>query len=130
MTQPVHELMRRGLITCRPDATLGQVAVMLTQHRIHALYIEDNQKRVLGVITDFDLLAGEWLAADETSLKAMRAMSPQRAARLRRRPLNRASAESSTGTTRCIRPTERTSPAPPRTAAWSSCPNTRMKRKR
>jgi len=75
MTQQVHDLMHRGLITCRPDATLGQIAVMLTQHRIHALYVEDNQKQVLGVITDFDLLTGEWLAADEASLTAMRTMT-------------------------------------------------------
>jgi len=75
MAQTVRELMHRGLIACRPDATLGQVAVMLSQHRVHALYVEDNQKRALGVITDFDLLTGEWLAADEASLSAMRTMT-------------------------------------------------------
>jgi len=33
--------MHPGLITCRPDATLGQVAVMLTQHHVHALIVAD-----------------------------------------------------------------------------------------
>jgi len=71
----VRDLMHPGVITCRPDATLGQVAVMLTQHRIHALYVADCQKRVTGVITDFDLLTGEWLSTDEQSLSAMRTIT-------------------------------------------------------
>ena len=75
MTQRVRDLMHRGIITCQPDATLGQVAVMLTQHRIHALYVADRAGRVAGVITDFDLLTGEWLSTDEASLSAMRTMT-------------------------------------------------------
>jgi CBS domain-containing protein len=74
-TKRVQDLMHPGVITCRADATLGQVAVMLTQHRIHALYVADRANRVTGVITDFDLLTGEWLAADEQSLSAMRTMT-------------------------------------------------------
>ncbi len=75
MTQRARDLMHHGVITCRPDATLGQVAVMLTQHRIHALYVADHQNRVTGVITDFDLLTGEWLSSDDASLSAMRTMT-------------------------------------------------------
>jgi CBS domain-containing protein len=67
--------MHPGLITCRPDASLGQVAAMLTQHRIHALVVADRDGRPLGVISDFDLLAAEWLSTDAASLKAMRAMT-------------------------------------------------------
>jgi CBS domain-containing protein len=67
--------MHPGLITCRPDATLGQVAVMLTQHRVHALFVTDRDNRPVGVVTDFDLLAGEWLSADAQSLAAMRTMT-------------------------------------------------------
>jgi len=75
MTQRVRDLMHRGLISCQTDATLGQVAVLLTQHRIHALYVADRRGRMNGVITDFDLLTGEWLSTDEASLKAMRTMT-------------------------------------------------------
>jgi len=75
MTQRVRDLMHRGMITCQADATLGQVAVMLTQHRIHAIYVASRHGQVTGVITDFDLLTGEWLSTDEESLAAMRTMT-------------------------------------------------------
>jgi CBS domain-containing protein len=75
MAKRVRDLMHPGVITCRPDATLGQIAVMLIQHRVHALYVADLQNRVMGVITDFDLLTGEWLSTDEPSLAAMRTMT-------------------------------------------------------
>lgn len=75
MTQRVRDLMHRGTISCQPDATLGQVAVMLTQHRIHAMYVADRRGHLNGVVTDFDLLTGEWLSTDEQSLSAMRTMT-------------------------------------------------------
>ena len=75
MTKLVRDLMHPGLITCRPDATLGQVAVMLTQHHIHALIVGDHDGRPLGIISDFDLMAGEWLSANAESLEAMRKMT-------------------------------------------------------
>jgi CBS domain-containing protein len=75
LTQLVQDLMHPGLITCDHSATLGQVAVMLSQHHIHALYVTDAHKRVTGVITDFDLLAGEWLSSDEASFAAMKSMT-------------------------------------------------------
>jgi CBS domain-containing protein len=72
MAKLVRDLMHPGVITCQPSATLGQVAVMLTQHHVHALIVVDRDGRPLGVITDFDLLAGEWLSADPQSLEVMR----------------------------------------------------------
>jgi CBS domain-containing protein len=75
MNKLVRDYMHPGLITCKPDATLGQVAVMLNHHRVHALIVIDRDGRPLGVITDFDLLAGEWLSADAESLEAMRRMT-------------------------------------------------------
>ena len=75
MTRLVRDYMHPGVITCRADATLGQVAVMLTQHHVHALVVADRDGRPLGIISDFDLLAGEWLTADPESLEAMRTMT-------------------------------------------------------
>ena len=75
MTKLVRDLMHPGLIMCRPDATLGQVAVMLTQQHIHALIVADRDGRPIGIISDFDLMAGEWLSANEESLAAMRKMT-------------------------------------------------------
>jgi CBS domain-containing protein len=67
--------MHAGLITCKPDATLGQVAVLLNQHHVHALVVTDRDGRTLGIISDFDLLAGEWLSSDSESLAAMRRLT-------------------------------------------------------
>lgn len=75
MAKNVRDYMHRGLLTCRPDATLGQVAVLLTQHHVHGLIVADRDKRPLGVITDFDLMAGEWLSGDPESLAVMRRMT-------------------------------------------------------
>ncbi len=71
----VRDLMRQTLITCSPDATLGQAAVLLAQHRVHALIVADAEGRPLGILSDIDLLTGEWLSADPASLETMRKMT-------------------------------------------------------
>lgn len=75
MAKLVKDLMRTGLITCKPTATLGQVAVLLNQHHVHALMVTDRGGRTLGLISDFDLMAGEWLSSDEESLAVMRKLT-------------------------------------------------------
>ena len=75
MNKLVRDLMQPGLITCKPDATLGQVATLLDRHQIHAVFVADPDGHILGVITDFDLMAGEWLSSDPESLDAMRKLT-------------------------------------------------------
>jgi len=75
MKKTVRDLMHRGLITCKTTTTLGQVATLLTEHHVHALVVTDRDDRPVGVISDFDLLAGEWLSTDDASLATMRAMT-------------------------------------------------------
>ena len=75
MTQTINELMHKGLITCPPDTSLGRVAAMLTNHHIHALVVAEEADHPLGIISDFDLLAGEWLSVDEESLNTMRKLT-------------------------------------------------------
>lgn len=75
MTKFVKDLMHPGIMTCKPTASLGQVAVMLHQHRVHALFVTDRDGRITGVISDFDLMAGEWLSSDSESLAAMRKLT-------------------------------------------------------
>jgi predicted transcriptional regulator len=75
MKKLVRDLMHRGLLTCRTDATLGRVAVLLNQNHVHALIVTDRDGRALGVISDFDLLAGEWLSSDSESLAVMRKLT-------------------------------------------------------
>ena len=75
MTKLVKDLMHPGIITCKPSASLGQVAVLLNQHQVHALFVIDRDGRILGVISDFDLMAGEWLSSDSESLAVMRKLT-------------------------------------------------------
>lgn len=75
MAKLVRDYMHWGILTCRPDATMGQIAVMLTQHHVHGLIVAHRDGRPMGVITDFDLMAGEWLSGDPQSLDVMRRMT-------------------------------------------------------
>src|SRR3990170_7283093 len=85
MTTLVRDLMRRGLITCAKGTSLGEAAALLTRHRVHALVVVDEAGKPAGLLSDFDLLAGEWLSADAESLAAMRRMT---AGELMSAPLN------------------------------------------
>jgi CBS domain-containing protein len=67
----VRNLMHPGLLTCPADATLGQVSILLTRHHVHALIVVDRDDQPVGIISDYDLLAGEWLSADSQSLVTM-----------------------------------------------------------
>jgi len=75
MDRLIKDLMHSGVLTCKPDATLGQVATLLDQHQVHALFVTDRDGRIMGVISDFDLMAGEWLSSDSESLDAMRKLT-------------------------------------------------------
>jgi CBS domain-containing protein len=75
MTKLVKDLMHKGLITCKPGATLGEVAGLLNRYRVHALVVMDEDGNPLGIISDFDLLAGEWLSSDAKSFNTMRTLT-------------------------------------------------------
>jgi CBS domain-containing protein len=75
MKKLVRDLMHPGLFTCHSDATLGQVATLLTQYHIHALVVVDHEDHPQGIISDYDLLAGEWLSAEPQGLTAMRRLT-------------------------------------------------------
>ncbi len=75
MTQTINDLMHKGLITCIPNTPLGQVAALLNEHQVHALVVAEEAGQPLGIISDFDLLAGEWLSVDDESLDAMRKLT-------------------------------------------------------
>jgi len=75
MNKFVNDLMHKGLIACPPNASLGKVAALLTQHHVHALIVAEQADKPLGIISDFDLLAGEWLSVDTESFDAMRKLT-------------------------------------------------------
>ncbi|HSR46580.1 MAG TPA: CBS domain-containing protein [Anaerolineales bacterium] len=85
MNTLVRDRMGRGLITCAMGASLGDVAALLTENRVHAVVVVDGAGKAVGLLSDFDLLAGEWLSADPESLAAMRKMT---AGELMSSPLN------------------------------------------
>src|SRR4030042_4554156 len=72
MKKLVRDLMHPGLLTCDTDATLGQVAVLLTKCHVHALVVVDHENYPQGIISDYDLLAGEWLSSEPQGLATMR----------------------------------------------------------
>ncbi len=75
MTRLVRDLMHPGVMTCPPDTSLGNLARLLTEREVHSLFVVDRKGKPIGVITDFDLLAGEWLSGDPESLRVMRGMT-------------------------------------------------------
>jgi len=75
MSKLVRDLMHTGILNCPPETNLGKVAVLLFKNHRHAIFVAESGGPILGIITDFDLLAGEWLSADNNSLEAMRKMT-------------------------------------------------------
>ena len=71
----VADLMSSPVVSCRSDASLGEVAALLAERRIHGVVVLDESGRMAGVVADTDLLAGEWLASDAESLETMRSMT-------------------------------------------------------
>lgn len=71
----VADLMSRGIISCPAGASLASIALTLSQRKVHAVFVLDDAGRPAGVISDFDLLAGEWLGTDAESLRTMQRMT-------------------------------------------------------
>ncbi|GAB4538355.1 MAG: hypothetical protein Fur002_01720 [Anaerolineales bacterium] len=75
MPKRIKDLMTPKIVTCSPSAALGEVAALLDKHQVHALFVAEEAEIPLGVITDFDVMAGEWLSQDKESLSAMQALT-------------------------------------------------------
>jgi len=71
----VRELMHEGLITCTPSTELATVAELLRKHDIHAVVVTDEANRPAGIVSDTDLLAGEWLGNTPENLSVLRRMT-------------------------------------------------------
>jgi CBS domain-containing protein len=68
----VADLMTRQVVSCAADAGLASVASTMARQNVHAVFVLDEAGRPAGVVSDFDLLAGEWLGTDAESLRTMR----------------------------------------------------------
>jgi len=52
----VEETMHRGVVGCRPDASLFAVARLMAAHRIHAVVVADGSaESQWGIVSDLDL---------------------------------------------------------------------------
>ena len=65
----VADVMRHGVITCSPDATLRTVARMMSSYHVHAVVVsEDDGEGGLtpwGLVSDFDVLRAAGEGAEE-----------------------------------------------------------------
>lgn len=52
----VGNLMTRDVVSVLPDTTFKQIATLLTQHHISAVPVTDGHNRVIGVVSEADLL--------------------------------------------------------------------------
>ncbi|MBK5307161.1 MAG: CBS domain-containing protein [Frankiaceae bacterium] len=53
------DFMTRPVITVSPDATVKEAARLLVRHGVSAVPVVDDAGRVLGIVSELDLLAGE-----------------------------------------------------------------------
>lgn len=53
----VHDAMRVGVVTCRPETTLKDVARMMVGYQIHSVVVDDAQAsgHPWGIVTDLDV---------------------------------------------------------------------------
>jgi crotonyl-CoA carboxylase/reductase len=73
----VKDLMNRGLIACAPDDTVGSVASLMVEHRIHAVVVMEAEEAI-GVVSQTDVvLARQGRTPEETrQLTARSVMTP------------------------------------------------------
>lgn len=52
----VTDIMTTTVVTVSPDATMKEAAALLLRHRVSGVPVVDDDRRVLGVLSEFDLL--------------------------------------------------------------------------
>jgi CBS domain-containing protein len=67
--------MTAEIVSCPGEATLATLAATLIDRHVHAVFVLGEDGRPAGVVSDFDLLAGEWLGTDTASLSTLRAIT-------------------------------------------------------
>ena len=70
MNAKVRDVMTDRVVAVRRDASFKEMAARLRQHRISAFPVIDENRRVIGVVSEADLLAKEALGGDHASIPA------------------------------------------------------------
>ncbi len=70
MSATVRDVMTARVVAVRRDATFKDMAAMLRRSRISAFPVVDDARRVIGVVSEADLLVKEAVQAEGTSVLA------------------------------------------------------------
>lgn len=65
----LHDVMTRGVVTCRADDSLERATQLMWEHDLGFLPVVDRDDRVIGVITDRDILMAAYTRG--TSLRGL-----------------------------------------------------------
>ena len=52
----VRDCMHAGVLTCSADTPLGEVAGIMTKHRVHAVAVIDDKRRPIGLVSALDVV--------------------------------------------------------------------------
>jgi CBS domain-containing protein len=63
MSAKVRDVMTTRVVTVRKEATFKDIAALLTKHRVSAFPVLDDEGKVIGVVSEADLLSKEALVA-------------------------------------------------------------------
>ena len=70
MSAKVRDVMTTRVVTVRENATFKDMAALLTEYRVSAFPVLDDKGKVIGVVSEADLLSKEALVADMGSQAA------------------------------------------------------------
>jgi len=70
MNAKVRDVMTAEVVVVRRDASYKEMAALLRQYRVSAFPVVDENRRVIGVVSEADLLAKEALAGDHAGIPA------------------------------------------------------------
>jgi CBS domain-containing protein len=63
---PVRDAMHRNVVTVTPDTDVHEAATRLSEHKISGMPVVDQEKRVVGVISQTDILVSAGLHREHT----------------------------------------------------------------
>ncbi len=72
----VKEIMTRSVVTVKEDTSVKDIAGILASHRISAVPVLDGKGCLVGIVSEFDLLAREGAKASEIMSTGLVSLSP------------------------------------------------------